>query len=295
MTNTNDGKLFYLRNYESLRQSLETAVRDAAWSSMQAAGRKAGPRRYWSSTVFTRFCTHARSLLSLCPPTIDNPVSNWDFAAVASLTRNLFEAYLLLRYFCEPTDGEEWSARLNLMQLSDCVSRMKVFEQLQDHQASVAFLPHAVELRGRLETNSYFQSLDPSLQKRLLQGHRPSIFTNRELADKFGVEAKVWGYFELLSSHAHTLPLSFYRTAEQRRTGVANEVDVTYIASAMEFDRDLTQNARGAFEEDFADTVKFKSTSQSIEALLMDQLGNPSTVMNRAQRRVASKKIRRRR
>lgn len=295
MKTTTDPEEEYLSTYESTYHNFGTAARDAMWSSMQGGAKQADSRRYWCSALFTRLCTTARSLLVLCPGSTSEILANWDFASVASLSRNLFEAYLLFAYFSERVEGEEWRTRLNVMQLCDCTSRIKLFEQYGEHDTAKGFLDDAADLKSRLEGNDYFKSLEPKLQTQLLQGHRPALFTNRELSSRLKVDVKTWGYYELLSAHAHTLPLSFYRMDEQGRTGVANAVDQGYTITAMEFATEILREAKRTFEEDFSDVATFKPTTSSIPELLQARLGSiPLSKMNRAQRRAIERPRRKR-
>jgi hypothetical protein len=282
-------------NYRKMFQGLTEARRDAIWASMQASAKQAGERRYWCSVLFTKFCVMARSFQLLCPPTETDILGNWDFASVASLARNLFEGYLIFQYFSEPVEGEEWRARLNIMQLTDCKSRMGMFSQFgADAKSHQGFEVQFEDLKSRIEGNPYFQSLENNLQKQLLGGHRQTIFNTRELSVRAGIDGSVWGYFELLSSHTHTHPMSFYRSAEHGRTGVANEVDYYYIATAMDFVTDLLKRATEAFVKDFSDLVIFKSTRLGPDALLkLRQASVPLAQMNRSQRRAIERSKRR--
>ena len=284
-----------LINYDTTYRRLTDARRDAMWSSMQGAGKQAGERRFWCSALFTKLSLMARSFQLLCPPKATEILGNWDFASVASLARNLFEGYLIFRYFSEPVEGEEWRARLNIMQLTDCKSRMSMFSQFGEERETIkGFEVQFADLVSRIEGNSYFSTLDPKIQRQLLQGHRQTIFTIRELSIRAEVDKKVWGYFELLSSHTHTHPMSFYRSAEHGRTGVANEVERVYIATAMEFVTDLLQRATTVFEKDFSNLVTFKSTNLTPEQLLKSRMTSTLlSQMNRSQRRAIEKSKRR--
>ena len=282
---------YYISHYSGLYSALTTVIRDAIWVSIQAENKAGGDRRYWCSVIFIRLIATCRSLLRLCPKDTADIFGNWDFGSVASLSRNLFEGYLLFSYFSEPSQDDEWRTRLNVMQLCDCTSRIKLFKQMGRHEQAAAFQPQADDLRARLQSNIYFQSLELQRQQQLLQGIRPSLYSMRELSLRASVDDRVWGYFELLSSHTHTLPVSFYRLGEQGRTGVANEADQSYIASAIEFSIDMLQRAIEAFKKDFASLTRFQLTDLPTEQILRrKRKAIPLEEMNRSQRRAIERK-----
>jgi hypothetical protein len=272
--------------YGDALDQLRQAVRRAVWTSIQAEGRDAGERRFWSSVLLTRIVTTSHSLLALCPTTKEaNSAENWDFATIASITRNLFEAATFFRYFTAPVEGDEWRARLNLMQLNDCTHRIKVFNHFADVENAARGGELAEDLRKRLESNTYFQKLDSGLQKTLLTGNRPSIYTLREMVEAVGADPRIWGVFEFYSSQTHTLPMSFYRMHEHGRTGVANPIEALYIAHAMAFSAGLVNNLCDTFEADFADLVEFKPLPLSPKTTQEKS----KVFLNRAQRRAAKK------
>jgi len=283
-----------LSEYGDSLARLELAVRGAIWTSIQATSKNGGDRRFWSSVLLTRLATISRSLLVLCPkPTKTGMEGNWDFASIASLARNLFEGAAFFHYFTERVEAEEWRARLNLMQLNDATHRVRMFELFDNNAEAAAGQAAADKLKTKLQENIYFQTLDPRLQKQLLQGHRPSIFNLRENIEKLSVDPKIWGIFELLSSHTHTLPLSFYRMVDQGRTGVENYTDSMYIAMAMDLAEEILKGIVKSFQADFADLVTF--TPPPVDIAIDDLLtatNPPSPPLNRAQRRAVQKRRR---
>lgn len=284
-----------LSKYGDSLARFELAVRGAIWASIQGASKNGGERRFWSSVLLTRLSTISRSLLLLCPkPTKTGMEGNWDFASIASLARNLFEGAAFFHYFTERVEGDEWRTRLNLMQLNDATHRVRMFTLFEDSKEATAGQAAADDLRARLQGNPYFQALDLKLQKQLLQGHRPSIFTLRENVEKITDDPRIWGFFEFLSSHTHTLPLSFYRMADQDRTGVKSDIESMYIAMAMDLAEDILKEVTRNFQDDFADLVSFTTapTDIAIEDLLT-AAQPPSPLLNRAQRRAQQKRRRR--
>ncbi len=55
------------------------------------------PQQFYASVLFTRLCVIAISLEKLLTT---KKTDHWDYASVASLTRNILECYLTFFYLC---------------------------------------------------------------------------------------------------------------------------------------------------------------------------------------------------
>lgn len=248
--------------YASGLTELTEAVERAIAISHQASGLDAGPRRYWGSVLFTRLCTTSVSILWLCPGSkVNLRGDHWDFGAVASLVRNLLECALYFWYLAiEPIGGEEWMARLKVMQLHDCKERQRLFRALDPADLQLqAFEEQANDLRAVLQQNPYFASLTETLKKRILKGTHSSILNQDEIyARANGFPANLRGLYRFFSSHAHSLPLAFYRTDEGNRgRGEENDIEKGYIAGALEFSAEVLTKSISDFQNSFADLVEF--------------------------------------
>lgn len=241
---------------EQMNEHYRTAVkeyREAGARALAASIRfqriHGGERIYWASVIFLRIVLMSNSISRLLPD-IDIPDKNrwWDYASVACLLRTMFESLLFYRYFIEPSEEYEWLAKLNLMQLNDCTERIRLFKE------TAALGKEAEErLIQKLESNPFFRSLEPKLQKTLLHGYRPSTLTMREIGTKFGLDEQVWSMYQLLSSYTHSFPMSFYRTYEHGRFGLENTIDKAYFTTGLvwitpilesvviEYERELTE------------------------------------------------------
>jgi hypothetical protein len=140
---------------------------------------------------------------------------------------------LFFRYFTEPSGGDEWLAKLNLMQLNDCTERIRYFTTIKSDKQVKGFQIDQDTLIRKLETNPIIQALEEKQRKQLLYGWRPTILTQREIATKFNVPEHIWSHYQFLSSYTHSLPMSFYRTHEQKRFGTENEVDRGYFMMTL--------------------------------------------------------------
>lgn len=253
---------FYTAQLNTFTSTTERAIT----SSHAATGVDAGPRGYWASVLFIKLCTTSVSILWLCPGSqLNEDGTHWDFASVATLTRNLFECAVQFFYFCiEPIGDEEWEARLKVMQLHDCTERSRMFEAYDPSDPQLTgFAQQAEELRDILQKNTYFRSLPAKLQKILLKGERSSILTQDEILTKMGKSiTTIRGYYRFLSSQSHPFPLGFYRTGEHNRgRGEENRVDKGYIAHALEFCADTLKRSTDDFQKIFEDVVSFPTRS----------------------------------
>ena len=254
------------RFYAAQLNTFTSATGTAIVSSHAAAGFDAGARRYWATVLFIKLCSTSVSILWLCPGSqLNNDGDHWDFASVATLTRNLFECALQFFYFCiDPISEEEWNARLKVMQLHDCTERSRMFQAYDPNDPQLTgFAKQADELRNILQKNNYFQGLPEKLQKILLKGERSSILTQDEILTRMGQSTStIRGYYRFLSSQSHPFPLGFYRTGENNRgRGDENRVDKGYIAHALEFCTDTLRRCIDDFQKTFADIVSFPTRS----------------------------------
>ena len=89
--------------YAQVLREFDALVSAATAVSQGAAGRPSETsRHYWASVLYTRLCVNSVSLLLLLPQNrfARAQFEHWDFVAVASLARNVFEAYLAFYYLC---------------------------------------------------------------------------------------------------------------------------------------------------------------------------------------------------
>lgn len=215
-----------------------------------------GVRRYWSSVIFLRIALVSRSIHKILPDIdLKFPHSWWDFASFANLARSMFETLLFFRYFAEPCSDDEWAAKLKIMQLNDNVERMSYFATVRDtDEAKIGELRKA-ELLEKLNANSVIQSIDASKRKKLLEGWRPTIPTQREIATKFNIPEVAWSHYQFLSTYTHCLPMSFYRTSEHGRYGTENPLDRAYFIMHLDLITAILKDAIDFYEKDM-DEVK---------------------------------------
>jgi hypothetical protein len=84
----------------------------------------------------------------------------WDFASIGGLSRSVLELRLTFYYLCvEKCAEDEWRARRQLLDLHDCVSRLKLFEDMGDAAEVASFSVVSETLRDRLRGNAFFKAL----------------------------------------------------------------------------------------------------------------------------------------
>ncbi|WP_271025219.1 DUF5677 domain-containing protein [Rhizobium sp. RCAM05973] len=251
-------------DYLSALNMLDNVVRECMYASKNYAGipSPAG-KHFYASVLFTAMITRRVSLLNLAPhtPWAKKIIEHWDYASLAGLARTMIELRVAFFYLCvEPCSDDEWQCRWNLFNLHDCVSRRRMFEALEDEEQTVAFEKQADELRDRLKNNAHFNSLDPKKHKKLLHGQTAYLFPLEEIAEKAGLEVKMfrWLYI-LLSSHVHGLPMSFYRMGNgnsERGRGLPSPVEERYSSLFLSLAANMLVATRDEVHELFADVEK---------------------------------------
>lgn len=258
--------------YSSWLNEFTAVLEIAIATSHSTASLQAGERRFWASVLFTRVCSFSISILYLCPGSkLSRDYTHWDFGAIASLSRNVFECALNFFYLgVEAITDEEWLARLRVMELHDCMTRFRMFRDFDaNHKSLKGFEGQASELRTILQQNGFFLSLPDRQRKMLLKGKQASILKKDEILQRMG---ETWpgtrGYYRFLSSHIHSFPLSFSRMAEHGRgTGDENEVDKKYISVALEFCTKTLKRCTDDMRKIFADIAEFPSNSFNWDAV----------------------------
>ena len=86
--------------YVTVKAEFRAIVKRAERVSMGSAGiPSSGNRMFWASVLFTRLVVISKSIEKLLPN--PKPREHWDFSSVASLARNLSEAYIKYFWLCE--------------------------------------------------------------------------------------------------------------------------------------------------------------------------------------------------
>lgn len=236
--------------YRGTIASFDDVVTDAARVSLAAAGRHVeNPKAWWATVLFTRLCTTSVSLLSLAPTSrfAGKLIEHYDCSAAAALARSVVECYFVFFYLCiDEIEDEEWRTRLNVLYLHDCISRIKMFRDLDPEDDQIpGFEAQAAELRQRLLKLGYFAALREKQRNRFLRGESAMLLSQDDILKKLGVDvAGFRAMYRFLSSHVHSFPLAFSRMGEREQgRGVESELEKGYIANALEFAEDFLRMA----------------------------------------------------
>jgi hypothetical protein len=194
--------------------------------------------------MFARITFLACSISKLCPE-VEDGRSIWDFTSIALLARSLFESILLFRYFAAPADPDEWMARMLVLHLHDRCERIRLFEKLKRTEDVTGFQGEVLNLKEFLRDNPFIQSLEVKRQKEILNGSRASILSLSEMGDRYAPDNDTWTIHQFLSHYAHSHPVSFMRNDDQRRDGLANDIDKMYIPGVLRW---LASSIEGAIE-----------------------------------------------
>lgn len=185
----------------------------------------------YASVLFTRICVTAKSIECLLPDC--RPKEHWDFSAVASLTRNLAEAYLWYFWLCEDDVHEDVrQGRFILLYCHDHGSRGRLFPEDKATNEDDAVM---ADLIKRFDENAYLKTYDEKARREALKGHK-TPFIQDDVLERMGADKEGFRFsYRFLSQHTHTGPISFYRLFEHDRgKGVETEQEKSYMILAIE-------------------------------------------------------------
>lgn len=260
----NKAKSFINRaGYTVSLKKFDCAVCEAISVNQASANRMASPNIGYASYVFAQMCGAAVSLIRAVPLTrwVHSDFEDWRFGAAAGHARALLDGFLLFNYLIAPAQSEsELNARITVMHLNDCTRRLELYKNAGATEDIEGFEKQRVELQARLAENEYFNSLPSSVQKNCKNGRFLTINTRDEMLAKVGFEKGQFdAIYDLWSQHVHILPMSFYRMeANGRGTGLENDIDRSYIASALEICSELLTEATDLIVKQFPDIASVR-------------------------------------
>jgi hypothetical protein len=199
-----------------------------------------GNQLVFASILFTRICVSAKSIECLLPDC--RPKEHWDFSAVASLTRNLAEAYLWYFWLCEDEVFPDVRAgRFILLYCHDNGSRGRLLPESSPPQAKEVV---TADLEARFDANPYLRTYSERARREALKGHK-TPFVQDDVVERMGVNKEDFRFFyRFFSQHTHTGPISFFRVMEHGRgTGVETTLEKSYMIMAIMFACSVLQAA----------------------------------------------------
>jgi hypothetical protein len=191
-------------------------------------------RLAYAAVLFTRITVMSKSIRQLLPDC--KPREHWDFSAVASLTRNLMEAYLWYYWLCEDeVDEDVRKGRFILLYCHDYGSRDRMlpgtFPPVEDDAVRA-------DLIARFDANPYLRTFDEKARREALRGHK-APFVQDEVLERMGVGKEEFrSLYRFYSQHTHTGPVAFMRILQEnhdRGTGVETAHEKRYMIGAVDF------------------------------------------------------------
>jgi hypothetical protein len=225
--------------YVALKRGYRELVERAVRVSRGSGGiLSTGNRMFWASVLFTRLSVMSKSVLALLPD--PKPREHWDFSSVASLVRNLHEAYLVYFWLCEDEVLDEVrAARFILLYLHDYGSRKRLYP---DMFAEDDWVYH--DLVRQFDENLFLRTYTESQRRVALRGEK-TPFVQDDVLQRMRIDlANFRHMYRFFSQHTHTGPMSFYRMVDHDRgTGVETRHEKRYMIFAISFAVDLLNRA----------------------------------------------------
>jgi len=187
--------------------------------------------------IFTRQTLSGMSLNRLLPKlsTERDPDSElWDLCSIASLSRNILEAYLVIYYSgTESISDEEAELRFLIGQLH----RSREWYQINKKQNSDVkvlkeFEDGMKKQKLRIKEHPYLNSLTVPQKNKALKGYE-MYYTKADFESKNETCNGLRLDFQLLSNFVHPLPLSIERIDNDRGRGESNIYDITYSIACL--------------------------------------------------------------
>lgn len=221
------------REYLQHRQQFRELCRRAVRVSQGSGGIYVeGNRLAYASVLFTRLTVMAKSIECLLP--FCKPKEHWDFSAVASITRNLAEAYLWYFWLCEDeVDAEVRQGRFILTYCHDHGSRGRMFQPDEPLSEDSVVM---TDLIARFDGNAFLRTYNTKARREALRGHK-TPFLQDDVLDRMGANKEDFRFlYRFFSQHTHTGPVSFFRTFEHNRgAGVETDHEKRYMILALDF------------------------------------------------------------
>lgn len=182
--------------------------------------------------IFTRQTLSAMSLSSILPKLSsdkDPDVELWDVSSIASITRNILEAYLAIFYSgIENISEEEAELRFYIGQLHRNRELYLVHKnQDSDIKTLNEFEAGMKEQKERIKDHPYLSNLTNTQKNKALKGDE-IYYTKADFEEKVSICSVLRAEYQWLSNFVHPLPLSIERIDNDRGRGTSNVYDISY-------------------------------------------------------------------
>lgn len=250
------------QDYRLALSLMDAAVCEAIAVSQASANRYPAPCIAYGSYIFTRLCAYGVAAVRAAPLSrwVESESQEWGFQVLACHARAILEGTLYFHYFMSPVDEVlgEGDARITLMQLNDCCSRIKLFAN--DEGQRVLFEGQRDELVARLSSIRFFQEMSPQVQGQCLAGKKAWFLDRAQLVALVGMDKRSFDVlWDLWSQYAHIHPMSFYRMeANGRGTGAECDPDRMYLTKALMVCAGIIMDATDTMVDAFPDVANVR-------------------------------------
>jgi hypothetical protein len=180
--------------------------------------RNTDPLRVISSWLYMRICVTGKTIAEILEPQEHDYGSSryLDHASIAILCRGLIENVAVLLYVGDANISEdEWECRRSLIDLHDFTNRSAFLTKIKADTAPESPEKTLKLFRQRLEHNAFFETLSMKRRQKLLEGQEMFVDGRHAAMLELGWgDDFTRGLYKYLSNQAHTLAMSFHRTAE---------------------------------------------------------------------------------
>lgn len=150
----------------------------------------AAPCVGYGTYLFARMCSHGVAAIRAAPLSrwVKSDHQEWGFNVLACHARALLEGNLYFHYFMSPTNDalDEGRARVSLLQLNDCCSRLKLMGS--DPKQKAWFEQQRDELIARLRSIPFYQQLPQQVQAQCEAGKKAWFLDRAQLVALVGMD-----------------------------------------------------------------------------------------------------------
>jgi len=233
--------------------------------------------------IFTRQTLSGMSLSKVLPklsPELDPDSEFWDLCSLASMSRNILEAYLAIYYSgTELISEEEAELRFFIGQLHRNREWYQIHKKRNsDEDVLRAFEEGMLEQKNRIKEHPYLGNLSHPQKNKALKGDE-MYYTKADFELKDEVCKDLRMDYQLLSNFVHPLPLSIERIDNDRGRGESNMYDVTYSIVCLKVATRYLAASTIAIVDHFPEQLgkRFKSVIDPIRGFHLDKKFNQSS------------------
>lgn len=262
-----------LARYDAELEQMESVIAAMVGVSDGQGGIWISNRHTEATKVFTRITVTGITFLRLLPGstlTFGRERTIWDWPSVASLCRNIVDAYLMFFYIgLDGSADVEWGFRHRYLVYHHNLEKYKLYTEWHAGPDVLdAFVVDLATAREALKADEVFATLLPWHQRRVLKGEQPMHLTRKQLLDRIPFATDELTPFQrLLSNQVHAAPFSFQKYSNERGRGQENEAERGYMTLAMTLARKYLAAAICGMAQLFPDHIgtgraEFVATAQ---------------------------------